>query len=74
MNALAETLDEVMNGIGCKPADKKIGFLLCMFEFGSAHPGARFNYISNADMLDVKATLADILARLEARSMPPGRA
>lgn len=67
MNALAEMLDEYFNpGLpGLGPAKvKKIGFFLTCFEFNKA---GRFNYISNADKLDVKQMLKDITARIEAR-------
>jgi len=67
MNALAETLDEYFNpGLpGLGPAKvKKIGFFLTCFEFNKQ---GRFNYISNAEKLDVKAMLKDIVARIEAR-------
>jgi hypothetical protein len=64
MSLLADVLDETFNGKGCKPEDKKVGFFLTTFEFNA--PG-RFNYISNADKLDVRAMLADVLARIEGR-------
>jgi hypothetical protein len=44
--------------------ERKIGFFLTCFEFNKA---GRFNYISNAEKLDVKAMLKDIVARIEAR-------
>lgn len=71
MNALASSLDEIFNGKNCKPEDKKVGFFLTAFNFDA--PG-RFNYISNADKGDVRAMLADILARLEARLSEEGHA
>lgn len=71
MNRLARTLDDIFNGEGCKPEDKRVGFFLTTFNFDA--PG-RFNYISNADKLDVRAMLHDILARIEARMQTPGRA
>lgn len=68
LNDLAHELDERFNPTppGVLPAHrkKKIGFFLAMFEF-NAH--GRFNYISNADKLDVKTMLKDIAARIEAR-------
>jgi hypothetical protein len=64
MNALAGVLDEMFNGEGCKPEDKKVGFFLTTFNFDA--PG-RFNYISNADKLDVRAMLKDVVARIEGR-------
>lgn len=77
MNAVAATLDDVFNGEGCKPADKTVWFFLAAgnFAHGTDEPTTnRFNYISNADKLDVRATLHDVLARLEARMAPGGRA
>jgi hypothetical protein len=68
MNALAETLDEIFNPLppGVLPAhrERKIGFFLTCFEFNKH---GRFNYISNAQKLDVKAMLKDIVIRIEAR-------
>lgn len=77
MNALAHGLDEIFNGENC-PADKKqVWFFLAAgnFAVGTDEPETnRFNYISNADKLDVRATLHDVLARLEARMIDGGRA
>lgn len=64
MNALAEVLDGWFNGPDCKPEDKKIGFFLTAFNFDES---GRFNYISNADKLDVRAMLKEIIARIEGR-------
>jgi hypothetical protein len=72
MNRLAHALDDIFNGEGCKPEDKTVGFFLTCFNFNET--GGRFNYISNADALDVAATLRDILARLDGRKMPAGKA
>lgn len=76
MNAVGAGLDDVFNGevLPGLPRTKHTGFLLCVFDFGEPHPGSRFNYISNADRLDVLATLKDIVARLEGRYSTPGRA
>lgn len=67
MNGLAEGLDDIFNPPpppGLPRGAKKIGFFLTCFEFSA--PG-RFNYISNAEKLDVKQMLKDIVARIEAR-------
>lgn len=67
MNGLAEGLDDIFNpptAPGLPRGEKKIGFFLTCFEFNA--PG-RFNYISNAEKLDVKQMLKDIVARIEAR-------
>jgi hypothetical protein len=78
MNAVARGLDDVFNGEGCKPEDKKVWFFLAAGGFDHAPEKtpdtSRFNYISNADKLDVRATLRDVLARLEARMFEGGRA
>ena len=66
MNALAEMLDEYLNGEDVKPKDRKIGFFLAIFPFNEQ---GRFNYISNADKLDVRAMLKEITARIEGRMM-----
>lgn len=66
MNTLAHVLDVALNGEDC-PADKKqVGFFLTTFNMNDPEPG-RFNYISNADKLDVRAMLAEVLARIEGR-------
>ena len=67
MNGLANALDDMFNpspAPGLPRGKKKVGFFLTCFEFDA--PG-RFNYISNAEKLDVKAMLQDIVARIEAR-------
>lgn len=64
MNALAGALDEMFNGKDCKAGEKKVGFFLTTFEMNA--PG-RFNYISNADKIDVRAMLKEIIARIEGR-------
>lgn len=77
MNGLAHALDDVFNGNGCAPGDKKVWFFLVAGNMaaGTEEPLTnRFNYISNADKLDVHATLKDVLARLEARIFEGGRA
>jgi len=66
MNALAESLDDILNGEGCKKEDRKIGFFLTIFPFNDQ---GRFNYISNADKLDIRAMLKDVVARIEGRMM-----
>jgi len=67
MNDLARELDERFNppalpGLGER--QRRVGFFLTTFEFNKH---GRFNYISNAEKLDVKAMLKDIVARIEAR-------
>lgn len=65
MNDLARELDDRFNpGWALNPEGRKIGFFLTTFEFNKH---GRFNYISNAEKLDVKTMLKDIAARIEAR-------
>lgn len=66
MNALALTLDELLNGEDCEESEKTVGFFLTVFPFNEQ---GRFNYISNANKLDVRAMLKDITARIEGRMM-----
>mgnify|MGYP003440266156 CR=1 FL=1 len=65
MNAVAKGLDDVFNGKDCPKGEKKVGFFLTVFNFDDE--AGRFNYISNADKLDVRAMLTDVLARIEGR-------
>lgn len=77
MNAIANTLDDVFNGPDCKAEDRKVWFFLAAgsFAIGDQIPETnRFNYISNADRLNVRAVLREVLARLEARLSAEGRA
>jgi hypothetical protein len=67
MNALAHTLDEWFNG-PAKGKDRKVGFCLLVFEFGSDK--GRTNYISNADREDVVTLLKEQLARFEGNADP----
>lgn len=62
MNDVAVSLDHFFND---DLDNRKIGFFLSAFNFNEQR--GRFNYISNADPLDVSATLRDILGRLETR-------
>ena len=67
MKALAKTLDEGFNG-PAKGDDRKVGFVLMVFEFGSDK--GRTNYISNADRTDVVTLLKEQLARFEGQAEP----
>lgn len=64
LNTVARVLDELFNGPDCKPGEKKVGFFLTTFAFDDV---GRFNYISNADKLDVRAMLTEVVARIEGR-------
>lgn len=73
MNALAGALDEMFNGpeLPGLPRKKQVGFFLTCFPFDEPR---RFNYISNADKLDVRAMLKEITARIEGRLSEGGTA
>jgi hypothetical protein len=70
MQMMAETLDGFLNG---DRAPKRIGFALLVFPF-DAPPGARTNYISNADRATMVVALKEIVARFEGRHQEGGRA
>lgn len=70
MNALAEAIDEILNGPLKHGAKPKIGFVLLMAEFGKIE-GGRVNYISNGKRADMIAMLREYLARLEGRYAEP---
>lgn len=77
MNELAHSLDAIFNGENCPPARKRTWFFLAAgtMAHGTDIPVTnRFNYISNADKLDIRATPHDVLARLEARFSAEGQA
>lgn len=81
MNALAHGVDDILNppppGLPGAKGPRKWGFFMAVFPLdnpGQTTPGGRFNYISNADRLDVLATLKELAARLEGRKSPAGRA
>jgi hypothetical protein len=63
---VARTLDVTLNG-HLKGLDRKVGFILMVFEFGDVGepPGGRCNYISNADRASVKDLLRDQLKKFE---------
>ena len=66
MNILAGFIDDYLNGPDCPTDKKEVGFFLTIFPFKEE---GRFNYISNADKLDVRAMLKEITARIEGRLM-----
>lgn len=74
MNNLLKTLDEVLNGKDCPDPEKKVGFVLMMFDINDGpHPKeGRFNYISNSLRADVLACMKEIIARNEGRYHKPG--
>lgn len=67
MNAIAEGLDDVLNG-AARP--KKVGFALFVFEFNRIE-GGRVNYISNAERSEMLTAVRAWLARAEGRVIEP---
>lgn len=73
MNAVAQGLDKVFNG-EAKGADRKTGFVLLVFPFGSTETG-RCNFISNgADRRGVVTLMKEMIARFEGQPEMSGRA
>jgi hypothetical protein len=64
MNALAVTLDEVLNGEDCPVDQKKIGFILLTAKFGDIKNG-RVNYISNGERSDMIKMMEELLGRFK---------
>jgi hypothetical protein len=64
MNALAETITEVMPGLS---------FALLVFDFGGEE-GKRMIYISNAHRADMLAALRELVVRFEGRMAEGGTA
>lgn len=75
MNAIAQVLDEVLNG-DAKGKDKKIGFVLMLFPYdGPADGDGRCNYISNgAGRKDVVILMKEMIARFEGQHEMKGNA
>lgn len=73
MNAVAALLDEMFNG-ETRRADRKVGFVLLQFPFGS-NDLARCNFISNgADRKDIVVLFREMIARFEGQPEVKGRA
>ena len=68
-NALASTLDDVLNPNG----EKENGFVLLIFPFGGPE-GQRVNYISNGQRADILSTLKEVIARFEGQPDVKGSA
>ncbi len=72
MQAIAQTLDEFLNG-EAKGSDRKTGFVLLVFPFGAQD--GRCNYISNgADRRDIVTMMKEQIARFEGQPEMKGRA
>jgi hypothetical protein len=72
MNAVAALLDEMFNG-DARGSDRKVGFVLLQFPFGSTD--GRCNFISNgADRKDIVTLFREMIARFEGQPEMRGRA
>lgn len=71
MQAIAATLDELLNGTAVG-IDRETGFVLLIFPFGDSEK--RCNYISNADRADVVVMLREQIKRFEGQPEIKGRA
>jgi hypothetical protein len=67
MNAMAQGLDEVLNG-DKHGKDRKVGFVLLVFPLGEVS-GARTNYISNGERSDIVILLKEMVARFEGQPL-----
>jgi hypothetical protein len=72
MNGVAKALDSTFNG-GMHGADRKVGFVLLVFEFGEKE--GRCNYISNgADRSDIVTLFKEQIKRFEGQPDVKGNA
>jgi hypothetical protein len=62
MQAMGSVIDDFLNGP--KPAQRKNGFILMVFEMGDI-PHGRMNYLSNARREDVVTALKEQLSYFE---------
>lgn len=71
MNALAASLDEVLNGIS-KGEDRKVGFVLLTYNLGELGEDRlnHVNYVGNGERSDVYAALKELIARWDGQVMP----
>lgn len=70
MNAIAQSLDTLLNG-GRAPGEPKLnGFVVLTFQF-NAPPGERVNYVSNADRRTMIEAMKEVTARLDSESDRP---
>lgn len=72
MNEVAALLDKIFNG-DARGSDRKVGFVLLQFPFGSTD--GRCNFISNgADRKDIVTLFREMIARFEGQPELRGRA
>ena len=82
MNALAHVIDGFFNGpepvaLPGLPTPKRqrdVGFFLAVFPFDEGGKEGRFNYISNAERLDVVTLLTEMRARFAGQPEVSGQA
>jgi len=73
MNIIARTLDKLFNG-DAKGTDRKVGFILMVFNMNDTEEG-RCNYISNgADRKDVVVLMKETIKRFEGQAEVKGTA
>jgi len=73
MEAVARAIDELFNGVNCKPKDRQTGFILLTFPFGEGE--GRCNYISNgANRDDVVTMFKEQIKRFEGQPEVTGNA
>lgn len=70
MKDIGAALDKVLNP-GLTGEERKVGFALIVYEFGQAPTNGRVNYVGNGKRNDVRAALAELLARWEGRYAEP---
>jgi hypothetical protein len=74
MNAVAHVLDSFFNG-EAKGKDRKVGFVLLVYEYGVRKEGDRCNFISNgADRKDVAVLFKEMIKRFEGQPEMKGHA
>lgn len=70
MRAIAEALDDVLNGARRPKAN---GFVVLVFPLNGPE-GARTNYVSNCDRKDIVVAMKEAIARFEGQPFQSGRA
>ena len=63
LHKLGAAIDGALNGPGCAPEEKKIGYMLVILPFATT-AGARIDYISSVDIPSARSALLDVLASL----------
>lgn len=66
MHSIMTVLDELFNPPGLP---KQTGVTLLIFPFGDGQNGERINYMSNANRKDMIASMRELLAKWEGRTI-----